>query len=126
MNSAVITKIEYRLLENPDFTILAFILYSAKFNEPPFKKTSAGKLYTTTLDLAIPKITSGNDTLIKSIADRKAQFKVTDANGTVYLIGNDQFPARLAHESALDGTPGSFGGYKCKITQFSTSGCTIS
>jgi len=125
MNAAVITKIEYRLLENPEFAFLELILYSGKFKEVP-KKTGAGKLYTTTVDLAIPKITAENSSLIKSLDDRKAQFRVIDANGTVYLVGSDEYPARLVHESDLDGTPGSFGGYKCKITQISTTGCTVS
>lgn len=121
MNAAVIVKCEYRLLENPEFSVLGHILYSGKPKEQP-QKTNSGLIYTTTLDLSVSKITAENDLLIKAIVNRKVQFRVTDANGTIYLIGNDQFPARLMYDSALDGQPGSFGGYRCTITQKSTTG----
>lgn len=115
MNSAVITKIEYRLLENPEFTILDIILYSGKLKQDQ-AISGAGEKYTTIVDVSVPKINPDNNSIIKSINRRKAQFRVTDANGTVYLLGNDEYPARLVHQKALDGTAGSFGGYKCTIT----------
>ncbi|OFX52334.1 MAG: hypothetical protein A2066_00130 [Bacteroidetes bacterium GWB2_41_8] len=115
MNSAVITKIEYRLLENQDFTILDFILYSGKFKQDP-DKSGAGVKYITIVDVSVPKINADSNSIVKSINNRKAQFRITDANGTIYLLGNDEHPARLVHQKALDGTAGSFGGYKCTIT----------
>jgi len=125
MNSAVITKCEYRLIENPEFTIFDLILYSGKLKEDN-QKTAAGILFTTVIELSISKITAGNDVLIKLLNNRKAQFRVTDANGTIYMVGNDNFPARLLHQKALEGAPGSFGGYRCTITQKSPTGCTVS
>jgi len=115
MNAAVITKIEYRLLENPDFTILEQILYSGKLKQDP-QESGAGTKFITIVDVSVPKLNTNNDSIIKSIDHRKAQFRCTDANGTVYILGNDEYPARLVHQKALDGTAGSFGGYKCTIT----------
>lgn len=120
MNAAVIIKIEYRLLENPEFLILDLILYSAKLRQDS-QKTGAGTVYTTVVDLSVSKINQENNSIIKSIDHRKAQFRATDANGTIYLLGNDNYPARLVHQKALDGTPGSFGGYRCVITYESPS-----
>lgn len=125
MNSAVITKFEYRLLENPEFTLMDRILYSGKLKEES-QRTGAGLIFTTIVELSISKITAENDAPIKLINNRKAQFRVTDANGTIYLVGDDRYPARLLHQKALDGAPGSFGGYRCTITLKSTTGCAVS
>lgn len=115
MNAAIITKIEFRLLENPEFSILDHTFFSGTLKQDS-QRTRAGMLYITVMDFSVPKIIQESNSIIKSLNNRKAQFRATDANGTIYLLGNDNFPARLLHQKAIDGTPGSFGGYKCVIT----------
>lgn len=124
MNAAVITKIEYKFIGYLSFNTIPIIPSSGKFKEESIR-SSKGLIYTTTVDLSISKIDKENDELIKSINNRKSQFRLTDANGTIIIVGDEEFPARLTPESGIDGTPGSFGGYRCKITCESQTGSKI-
>jgi len=124
MNSAVITKIEYKLPDQENFTVLDIIPESGNLKQEP-KKTSAGIVYTAISEFLIAGISVELDNEIKSINNRKAYFRITDADDMVYLVGSTEFPARLSAQLDMGGTPGAFKGYRCTITQNSTTGCTI-
>ena len=124
MNAAVITKIEYKLPGSENFIVLDIVPQSGKLKEDP-KPTNAGLVYNTLVDFLIAGISGELDYEIKSINNRKAYFRVTDADDVVYLVGSTDYPARLSAQIDLGGTPGAFKGYRCTITQNSTTGCTV-
>lgn len=124
MNAAVITKIEYKLPGSENFIVLDIVPESGKLKEDP-KQANAGIIYTTVVDFLIVGISAELDYEIKSINNRKAYFRITDADNVVYLVGSTDYPARLSAEFDLGGTPGAFKGFRCTITLNSTTGCTI-
>lgn len=121
MNSAVIIKIEFKLQTDENFTVLDFIPYSGKISDQ-VSTTRPGDFYNTTVNFNIAKAGSATDTILKTFKNRKAQFRITDANSAVHLVGNDDWPARLLYQKALDGAAGSFNGYRCTISCQSPTG----
>lgn len=124
MNAAVITKIEYQLPGEVEFSVFDMVPESGKFNEL-WNATGAGKIYTTTVNFLIAGLTVDKDAVMKLLDNRKAYFRITDADDLVYLVGSVDYAARLSSEIDLGGAPGSFKGYRCKITQISTTGCKL-
>lgn len=124
MNAAVITKIEYKLPGEENFTVFDIVPESGKLKQDP-NASGSGKRYTTLVDFLIAGLTVDKDVLMKLLDNRKAYFKITDADNLVYLVGSVEYPARLSSEIDLGGAPGSFKGYRCKITQISTTGCKL-
>lgn len=124
MNSAVITKIEYKLPGDEEFSILDIVPESGKVKEEP-KRTNSGLLYNTVADFLIAGLSVELNEQIRLINGRKSYFRITDADELIYLVGSVDFPARLTAQFDLGGTPGSFKGYRCTISQISTTGCTI-
>lgn len=125
MNSAVITKIEYRIFPESDFTALDVIPHSGKLSEPQLTDSGGNNYYDCQVPFSVAKSETAKDILLKSIANRKAQYRITDANGVVYLVGNESYPARLAYTRNLDGQPGSFNGYQCTIACKSATGSDV-
>jgi hypothetical protein len=126
MNSAVITKIEHRIFPEANFVQLEIIPHSGKLSSPFQKNSSGNSYYNTTVTFNIAKSEPAKDAILKNIVSRKGQYRITDANGVVYLVGSETYPARLTYTRAIDGTPGSFNGYRCVITCQSVSGCEVS
>jgi len=124
MNAAVITKIEYRLPGDIEFTVFDIVPESGKLNEDQ-KPSKADLIFTTVIDFLIVGMSIELNAQIKSINNRKAYFRITDADDVVYLVGSTDYPARLSAQIDLGGTPGAFKGYRCTITQNSTTGCTV-
>lgn len=124
MNSGVIIKVEYRIFPENNFAELDAIPFSGKFLEDP-QKTKAGMLYSFRGDFNIAKVGPETDAIINSVTDRKAQFRVTDGNGTKHLVGSEFYPARLYAARHADGQPGSFNGYRCSITRDAPERTTI-
>jgi len=124
MNSAVITKIEYKLPEEENFTVFDIVPQPEKLRENP-DRSGAGAKLTTVVNFLIAGISNESSNAMKSIVYRKAYFRVTDADNVVYLVGSTDYPARLTYELQLGGAPGTFKGFSCTITQISTTGCTI-
>ena len=125
MNAAVITKIEYRIFPEEVFSELEIIPNSGKLIET-VSNTNAGYVFSCVIDFNIAKSEQTNDSLLKSVLNRKAQFRVTDANDVVHLVGSESYPGRLSYSKNIDGTPGSFNGYHCKINRNSPQGISIS
>lgn len=125
MNSAVITKIEYRIFPEANFSALDIIPQSGKLSEPLLTNGGGNSYYDCQVPFTLAKSEAAKDTLLKSIAKRKAQYRLSDANGVVYLVGDESYPARLTYTRNLDGQPGSFNGYRCVITCKTLTGITI-
>ncbi|OFX56297.1 MAG: hypothetical protein A2066_12910 [Bacteroidetes bacterium GWB2_41_8] len=115
MNSAVITKIEYRLKGTEVFQEILFTAFTAKLSQLQ-EHTNAGTIYTNTLGFKIPKCTDENDALLKSLAAYRSIWKVTDANSVVHTIGTDDIPARLNFSKNIEGQPGNYNGYELSVT----------
>lgn len=124
MNAAVITKIECNLAPDENFTALDIVPESGKLKDDS-KRTASGIIFTTVVDFLIAGMSVELKEQIKSINSRKAYFRVTDADDVVYLVGSTDYPARFSAQLDLGGSPGLFKGYRCTITQNSTTGCTI-
>lgn len=116
MNSGIITKIEYRIFPDAEFTTLTIIPFSGKFVEE-FTVVSAGRLFEWNGNFDLAKIDSDTDTVVDSIAYRKAQFRITDGNGTKHLVGDEQFPARMFFSREVGDQPGAFNGYRCSVVR---------
>ncbi|WP_299576656.1 hypothetical protein [uncultured Sunxiuqinia sp.] len=125
MNSAVITKIEYQLDGQQDFSEIEIIPHSAKMSED-HARTRAGDLHKTNAQFNIAKVCPETDSILLAVKSRRAQFRITDANGVIHLVGSTSYPARLSYEKGLDGSPGSFNGYRCLITCSSPVGSSAS
>ena len=125
MNSGVVVKIDYRLIGTVAFTDLDVIPYSGSITET-WKKPFAGLIATVAVDFKKENWSPANNTMMKSLLNRKAQYRVTDANGTVSLVGSDKNPARLMFDAQVIGAAGSFNGFNCSITWLSPTGCTKS
>lgn len=125
INSAVVVKAEYRLIGSDTFIDLDIIPYSGSISET-WKKPFAGLIATVAVDFKKENWSPTNNTLMKSLLNRKEQFRVTDANGTVSLVGSDKNPARLMYDAQVAAAAGSFNGFTCSITWLSPSGCAKS
>jgi len=125
MNSGVVVKIEYRLIGTVPFIDLDVIPYSGTISEK-WKKVFAGLIATIAVDFKKENWSPANNTLMKSLLNRKAQYRITDANGTVSLVGSDKNPARVLYDAQVSGAAGSFNGFTCAITWLSPTGCAKS
>ena len=115
MNSAVITKLEYRFPNIELFTPIGYTGFSANLAEQT-SKTFAGVLHTATLQFRIPKCDAKKDRLMLSLSQRRAIYQATDANGAVYIVGSVKRGAQLLYNRTVDGKAGGFNGYEAVIT----------
>lgn len=122
MNSAVIVKAEYKLIGDTEFTDLGIIPYSGSIAES-WEKSFAGIAAKINVGFKKENWSATNNAAMKLLLNRKAQFQITDSNGTVSLVGNDNNPARLMYKSSVDGSASGFNGFDCSITWLSPEGC---
>lgn len=115
MNSAVIIKLEYRLPDIEQFTPIHYTGFSANLAEQT-SETFAGVQHTASLRFRIPKCDAEKDRLMVSLSQRRAIYRATDANGSVYTLGSDQRGAKLLYSRSIDGKAGGFNGYETVIT----------
>lgn len=118
MNTAAIIKFEYRLLESPDFSELVFTSFTGTIKKST-AKGDPGKLHTTNINLKVSEVTGEKTLLFDSLLYSKAQYRITDSNGRIHLVGDDNYPARLEYEAAIDGNPGGWNGYSILINHLS-------
>lgn len=116
MNSGVIVKVEYKPNSGGDYQELDVIPYSGNLQEP-IKETPAGNLYSLVSNFKIAKVNPETDSLLNGITGRRATFRITDANGIVYTVGDTSYRAQFTFARRVDGTPGSFNGYDCTISR---------
>ncbi len=122
MNAGVILKVCYNLPGEINFTELDVIPFSGTFTEQSEIK-EAGILFSAVANFKIAGILPETDILLKSLLGRRATFKITDANDTVFWVGDALYRARFLFEKRVDGTPGSFNGYQCSITRTAPTAC---
>lgn len=122
MNSAVIVKIEWKKSADPEFSVFDMIPHSGTISES-FEETSAGRVFTLSAGFKIARSNPTTDNKLAEITGPDIVFRITDANGLVYLMNDHRFRSRFSYTRRLDGTPGSFNGYDCVISRKSTSGC---
>ena len=122
MNSGVITKVEYKPTGASSFTELAVIPHSGTISEQN-KEIPAGNIFMMTAGFKVAGINPATDTILNNLAGPRAIYKITDANGTVYTIGDSSYRARLSYTHHADGAPGSFNGYDCEVTRQAPTGC---
>lgn len=122
MNSAVIVKVEYKPNGENDFLTLDIIPHSGNIVEEN-KETIAGMVFSTKAGFKIAESKPVTDTLLNSLIGRRAIFKITDANGIIYTVGDSSYRARFQYTRRADGTPGSFNGYDCEVTREAPTGC---
>lgn len=115
MNSAVITKLEYRFPNVELFIPISYTGFSANLAEQT-SKSYAGVLHAATLQFRIPKCDAEKDRLMLSLSQRRAIYRATDANGAVYVVGSIKRGAQLLYSRTVDGKPGGFNGYEAVIT----------
>ncbi|WP_319228421.1 hypothetical protein [Draconibacterium orientale] len=114
MNVGVIVKIEYRLLPDGEFSEFSFTGFSGTIAKKT-DRTNAGIVHETVIGLKIPGINNTKTSLLDGILFRKAQYRVTDGNGVVHLVGTDNYPARLEYTQGINGNAGSWNGYTATI-----------
>ena len=124
MNSAVITKVEYRLPDDEDFSSLDIVPYSGKINEEA-SRTYSGIGYSLKADFLIAGMSIEQNELINGLNRRKALFRLTDADDLVYLVGTETLPARMLATLDLGGAAGAFKGHRCTINYNSAKGCVV-
>lgn len=114
MNIGIIKKIEYRLLPDGEFAEFSFTGFSGTINKKT-NRTNAGTIHETVIGLKIPGISESKTSLLDGILFRKAQYRVTDGNGIVHLVGDNSYPARLEYSQGINGSAGSWNGYTVTI-----------
>jgi hypothetical protein len=125
MYSVVITKVEYKPITDENFTEMDIVPGSGLLNEET-DKTGQGTLHKTTVQFDIANVTAVKDTLMKSLKSRKLEFRLTDSNKLVHLVGDENYFARLKYQKIIDTTPGTFNGYRCNVNCNSPSGSSVS
>lgn len=124
MNSAVITKVEGRLLTSEDFVDLDIIPYSGTIKEK-WTKSFSGRSALVSVDFKKEKWSLINSATFKPLLNTRCQFRVTDSNGVEYLVGTAEIPARMLYESTIEKNPGSFNGFSLSIDWKTPDGCGI-
>lgn len=125
MSVGIIRKIEYRLLEDSEFSEFSFTGFSGTIRKET-SRPNGNVLHTTTISLKVPEITGTKTAQLDGLLFRKAQYKVTDGNGSVHTVGDNFHPARLAYEQGINGQPGSWNGYTITITHYSPESYPVS
>lgn len=118
MNSGSIVKFEYRLFSQAEFSEINFTAFTGTISKGT-QQTDAGAMHTTKINLKVPEVTSDKTALLDSLLFQKAQYRVTDYNGAVHLVGDASYPARLEYEQAVDAQPGSWNGYTVAVNHIS-------
>ncbi len=125
MNSAVVVKAEYRLIGVEEFTDFDIIPYSGSISES-WEKSFSGIVAKVSVDFKKENWSASDNITMKLLLNRKAQFQITDSNGTVSLVGNNENPARLLFKSLVHGSVSGFNGFDCSISWLSPLGCAKS
>ena len=121
---AVVVKVENRLIGSEQFTDLDIVPFSGSITES-WKKSMAGMLSKVAVDFRKEKWSAEFDATAKVLLNKRCQFRITDGNGVVRLVGTDEIPARLLYDAKLGASAGSFNGYDCSIEWLSPAGCAI-
>ena len=125
MSVGIVKKIEYRLLTAVGFTEFSFTGFTGSIRKE-ISRNNGNVLHSTSISLKVAEITGVKTAQLDGLLYRKAQYRVTDGNGKIHLVGDDNYPARLNYESSIDGQPGSRNGYFINILHQSPKSYPIS
>ena len=123
MHSPVITKIEFRYLDNEyyDFRNFDIVPYSGSLTEN-MSESKSGHLHKTSLSFKKEGVNADNERLFSKLRNRPAQFRVTDAGSEITIVGDKNYRARLTYTKVIDGSATGFNGYQCSVVCESPSG----
>lgn len=123
MHSPVITRIEFRYLDNEyyDFRNFDIVPYSGSLTEN-MSDSKSGHLHKTSLSFKKEGVNATNEAVFFKLRNRPAQFRVTDAGGKITLVGGRDYRARLTYTKVIDGSATGFNGYQCSVVCESPSG----
>jgi hypothetical protein len=124
MSTGIINKLEYRIAGTTTWNEMDCTGYSANYTST-MSDTAAGKLYNFTVRTKMAGVNIQNGNLLDSLAGRKLELRLTDADGFIHYVGDTYAPARLVYDAANDGTPGSWNGYTITFTHGSPVKHTI-
>lgn len=125
MSVGIVAKIESKLLTDAGFTEIDFTGYSGTIHKN-ITRPNGNVTHETTIRLKIPHISAVITDFLEGLLFRKAQYRVTDGNGKVHLVGDSSYPARLNYRQGIDGNAGSWNGYTVTITHISPYSYPIS
>lgn len=131
LNMGSIQKIEIAFAENitisiPDdsnqvsvtnsgsWDVIDFTLETASFaeNEKPVKE---GVVYESQLKWQIPRISPTQHAVAHKYTNKKIALRITDANGTVIIIGNNKVPAYVNLKKQIPAKASEFNGYNFNV-----------
>lgn len=123
MHSPVITKIEFRYLDNTYYEYVDFdiVPYSASLTEN-VSKAKEGHLHKTSVSFKKEGVNTTNERIFSKLRSRPSQFRVTDAGGKVTIVGDENYRARLTYTKTISGPATGFNGYQCSVICESPSG----
>jgi hypothetical protein len=114
MHSIVINKVECRLIGQEDFSTLNIVPQSAVLTEDT-EDTPQGVLHKKSVQFDIAAVDVA-EAVMKSLRNRRTQFRLTDTGNQTHLVGDDYYFARMRYQKIIDRSPGSFNGYKCTVS----------
>ena len=117
MNISYIIRIESRTAPiagvEQSYVPMPFQKGSAAYGQKE-TRSSQGSLYNSTLSFKIAGITSESEAAVNRF--RKARnIRITDINGWGVVLGGSSIRLDITREKNIEGTPGSFRGYKIKV-----------
>lgn len=124
MNSPVIVKVEFKYLDNDysEFVNFDIVPFSASFSES-ISASKAGHIHKSTLSFKKESVSTENEAVFYKLRNRPAQFRVTDANNYVFVVGNSDYKARLTYKKSVSGSNSGFNGYECTVSCSSPYSC---
>lgn len=120
MNSAIITKIEYKPKAGGNYAEITIVPHSGTFSEDQ-QLTRAGTVFLQNVQFRIAKIDPDTDSDLEILIGKQNIFKITDSNGKTHEFGNSLNGPLFLYTKRIDGSPDGFNGYDCNLTRRSAT-----
>ncbi|MDR2127352.1 MAG: hypothetical protein LBP63_11065 [Prevotellaceae bacterium] len=118
-----IKKIEYRSTENDTWKELKTVSLSAKLTEK-WSQDAAGKYSTVNVEAEIRNSSKTNDTVLEFLSKWRWQYRITDMNDRLYILGNSEYCADFNYSRTVGGL--NVNGYQISIEYVSPQGIKAS
>ncbi len=93
---------------------IIFTMDTASFSDSS-KSVSEGIMYKQKLAWKIPKVGPSNHAIAHAYDNKKVVLRVTDANGTVYILGSEKAPAYINVKSRIPTKPSGLNAYSLSV-----------
>ena len=117
-SSVILTQANYsfqvKVLSNPQWEDIPFTFESASFSQIE-KESDEGTLFNATLQFRSPKFTKENFSNFSNYLSKDLAFRITDGNGTVFLIGDMFFPAHMARSPKIPEKTAGYNGVSLSV-----------